>query len=158
MALININFCKCTHSVTSDTLWPRGLWPTRLLCPWDFPGKNLGVGCHFLFQGIFSTQGSNLRLLRFLHWQAYSLPLGPPGKEFHKGMTQMNSANYWGLLNSLRKPFHHLESDIYSYSEQWTGDSQNQTSLKFIFQRNYAGQAPFSAHPLKILFCCGSVA
>ena len=29
-------------------LWPRGLWPTRLLCPWDFPGKNTGVGCHFL--------------------------------------------------------------------------------------------------------------
>ena len=27
---------------------PRGLWPTRLLCPWDFPGKNTGMGCHFL--------------------------------------------------------------------------------------------------------------
>ena len=31
----------------------------RLLCPWDFPGKNTGVGCHFLLQGIFLTQGSN---------------------------------------------------------------------------------------------------
>ena len=29
--------------------------PTRLLCPWDFPGKNAGVGCHFLLQGIFLT-------------------------------------------------------------------------------------------------------
>ena len=28
-------------------------------CPWDFPGKNTGVGCHFLLQGIFPTQGSN---------------------------------------------------------------------------------------------------
>ena len=29
---------------------PQGLWLTRLLCPWDFPGKNTGVGCHFLLQ------------------------------------------------------------------------------------------------------------
>ena len=34
-----------------------------LLCPWDFPAKNTGVGCHFLFQGIFPTQKSNLHLL-----------------------------------------------------------------------------------------------
>ena len=34
----------------------------RLLCPWDFPDKNTGVGCHFLLQGIFLTQGSNLGL------------------------------------------------------------------------------------------------
>ena len=33
--------------------------PLRLLCPWDSPGKNTGVGCHFLLQGIFLTQGSN---------------------------------------------------------------------------------------------------
>jgi len=45
-----------------------------LLCPWDFPGKYTGVGCHFL-QGIFWTQGSNPSLL---HWQAHSLPLAPP--------------------------------------------------------------------------------
>ena len=39
------------------------LYPTRLLCPWDFPGKNTGGGCHFHLQGIFLTQGSNLDLL-----------------------------------------------------------------------------------------------
>ena len=38
------------------------------------------MGCHFLLQGIFPTQGSNLRLLRLLHWQASSLALAPPGK------------------------------------------------------------------------------
>ena len=38
------------------------------------------MGCHFLFQGIFSTQGSNLHLLCLLHWQVESLPLAPPGK------------------------------------------------------------------------------
>ena len=37
--------------------------PLRLLCPWDSTGKNTGVGCHFLLQGIFPTEGSNLGLL-----------------------------------------------------------------------------------------------
>ena len=46
---------KQSHSVMSDSLQPHGLWPTRLR-PWDFPGKNTGVGCHFLLQGIFRTQ------------------------------------------------------------------------------------------------------
>ncbi|KAM7244171.1 hypothetical protein CapIbe_004779, partial [Capra ibex] len=36
--------------------------PTRLLCPWDSSGKNAGVGCHSLLQGIFPTQGLNPRL------------------------------------------------------------------------------------------------
>ena len=43
-----------------------------ILYPWDFPGKNTGVGCHFLPQGIFPTQGQNSYLL---YWQADSLPL-----------------------------------------------------------------------------------
>ena len=47
--------------------------PTRLFCPWDFPGKNTEVGYHFLLQGIFLTQGSKLCLLHLLHWQADSL-------------------------------------------------------------------------------------
>ena len=47
----------------SDSLWPHRLQPSRLLWPWDFLGKNTGVGCHFLLQGIFLTQGLNLRLL-----------------------------------------------------------------------------------------------
>ena len=40
-----------------------------------FPGKNTGVDCHFLFQGIFLTEGSNLYLLSLLYWQADSLSL-----------------------------------------------------------------------------------
>ena len=44
-----------------------------------FPGKNTGVGCHVLLQGIFLTQGSNPGLLRLLQWQAGSLPLVLPG-------------------------------------------------------------------------------
>ena len=49
----------------------------------DFPGKNTGVGCRALLQGIFLTQGSNLCLLYLLRWQTGSLPLEPPGKTHH---------------------------------------------------------------------------
>ena len=58
---------------------------TRLLCPWDSLGKNTGVGCHALLQGVFLTQGQNLHLSRLLHWQAGSLPLVPPGKPRDEG-------------------------------------------------------------------------
>ena len=50
----------------------------------DSPGKNTGVGCHALLQGIFLTQGSKLCPSRLLHWQG-SLPLVPPGKPQDKG-------------------------------------------------------------------------
>ena len=56
------------------------MWLTHLHCPWGFPGKNTGVGCCFLLQGIFPIQGSNLRLLCLLPWQAGSLLLSSPGK------------------------------------------------------------------------------
>ena len=52
----------------------------RLLCPWDSPGKNTGVGCHVLLQGIFPTQGLNLSPFCLLHWQVDSLPLALLGK------------------------------------------------------------------------------
>ena len=66
-------------------LIPTRLYPTRLLCPWGFPGKDTGVGCHFLLQGIFLTQRLNLCLL---HWQADSLPLshlGSPSTGYKQG-------------------------------------------------------------------------
>ena len=64
----------------SKSVGPYGLSPARLLCPWDSPGKNTGLGGHDLLQGIVPTQGLNPPLLHLLHWQAGSLPLMPPGK------------------------------------------------------------------------------
>ena len=64
-----------SHSIMSYSLQPHVLQPARLLCPWDSPGKNTIVGCHFPLQGLFLIQGSNLYLLSLLHWQAASLPL-----------------------------------------------------------------------------------
>ena len=47
----------------------------QALSPWDFPGEKTRENRHFLFQGIFPTQGLNPRLLHLLNWQADSLPL-----------------------------------------------------------------------------------
>ena len=55
--------CVLSHFSRVQLLQPYGLWPVRLLCSWDSPGKNTGVGCHFLLQGIFPTQGSNPGLM-----------------------------------------------------------------------------------------------
>ena len=57
-------------------LRPRGLLPTRFLCPWDSPGKNTRVGSHSLLQGIFLTQGLNLGLL---HWRQILYHLSQQG-------------------------------------------------------------------------------
>jgi len=64
----------CLRSKESTCHWRRHRFNPwcGLLCSWDFLGKNTGVGCHFLFQEISSTQGLNSHLL---HWQVDSLPL-----------------------------------------------------------------------------------
>ena len=67
-----MNKYKDTMYVAAVVVWPlscvqllrpHGLQPARLLCLWDFPGKNTETGCHFLLQGIFSTRGLNPGLL-----------------------------------------------------------------------------------------------
>ena len=63
-------------SGVSESLWPLRLKPTRLLCPWNFPGKSTRVGCHFLLQGM---QGSNLHLLCLLLWEEDCLPMSHLG-------------------------------------------------------------------------------
>ena len=71
--------CVCVHTLSraimSNSLQPQGLQPTRLPCPCSFSGKNIWASCHFLLQGIFPTQGSNLHLLHPLYWQADFLAL-----------------------------------------------------------------------------------
>ena len=78
----------------SDSLRPHGLQPARLLCLWDFPGNNTGVGCHFLLQGIFPTQGSNPGLP---HCRQMLLPSEPPGKSL------LLSSNTYQRVDSLEK-------------------------------------------------------
>ena len=63
-----------------------GLQRVRLICPWDFPGKNTMVGFCALLQGIFPTQNWTHISYVYLHWHMSSLPLAPPGKpwSYHK--------------------------------------------------------------------------
>ena len=65
---------SCSAVFYSEALWTIA---HQLLCPWDSPGKNFGVGCHALLQGIFPTQGSHPCLL---HWQEGSLSSDSLGK------------------------------------------------------------------------------
>ena len=86
--------------------------PPGFLCLWDFPGKNIGVGCHFLLQGIDSTHGSNPCLL---HWQADSFTTEPPKKplwNFKTGI--MYGANYIFLITTHGTPLQYscLESPM----------------------------------------------
>ena len=76
------------------TLWQCGPSPVRLLCPRDSPGKNTGVGCHALLQGIFPTQGSNPSLSHLLYSPAGSLQLAPPGKPIHSLLHVQFSESY----------------------------------------------------------------
>ena len=69
------SLCVCVCAQSCLTLLCHGLLPARLLCTWNFPGKNTGAGWHFLFQGIFLTQGLNPRFLHLLHWQVGYSPL-----------------------------------------------------------------------------------
>ena len=68
--------CMHSCSVMSNPLQSHGLQSTKLLCSWISPSRNTGMGCHFLLQGIFPTQGLNSCLLP---WQADSLPAEPQG-------------------------------------------------------------------------------
>ena len=62
--------CACVYvlsrSVVSNSLQAHGLQLTRLLCPWNFPGKNTEAGCHFLLQGIFLTRDQTLVSVSFI--------------------------------------------------------------------------------------------
>ena len=74
-ACVSVRVCGCAHACTYScpTLWPHRLWPTRLLFPWKFPGKNTAVGSHFLFL----THWLDWCLLHLLNWQAGSFHLVP---------------------------------------------------------------------------------
>ena len=94
---------------------PYGLLPARLLCPWDFSGKSTGVGCYFLLQGIFPTQGLNPCLL---HCRQIFFTAKPPGKPYCNPysieiilkpkcgllMTAQNKSTPWSALQSLTSP------------------------------------------------------
>ena len=81
----------------SDSVRPHGRQPTRLRCPWDSPGKNIGVGCHFLLQCMTVKSGSEV---------AQSCPTlrdpmdcSPPGSTLHWAPPIMSPVKGWGYVS-----------------------------------------------------------
>ena len=121
----------------SPTLRPHGLYPTRLLWPWDSPGKNTGMGCHFLLQEIFPIQVPNLCRLHLLHWQADSLLLAPPGQHrsvYHTaylGQSVSSVAQSCPTLcdptdcSTPGLPVHYHLLEFTQTHVHWVGDGQN---------------------------------
>ena len=119
----------------SYCLQPYGLSPTRLLCPWDSPGKNTGVGCHALLQGTFPTQGLDPSLLGLLHWQADSLPLAPPRKLHICSYVHNKRAVHCGYLweGTLWMRGSKSRSPFTSYASLFFALKNKQTNKKYLF-------------------------
>ena len=81
------SFCVCGCAQSCLTLRHHRLLAASLLCLWNFPGKNTGMGCHFLLQRILPTQGLNPWSLHLMHWQVDSLllhSLGSPQVAYYE--------------------------------------------------------------------------
>ena len=99
-------------SVISNSLRPHGLLPTRLLCPWNSPGKNTRVGCYSLLQGIFLTHDQT-------HISCLAGGLSttePPGKNPRSHIWNIKTEGEAGVA-SLKETTGHLLSGRY-ISEQ----------------------------------------
>ena len=110
--------CVWVCSVMSDSLWPHGLWPARPLCPQSFPGKDPGVGCHLLLQGIFPTQGSNPCLLCLLHQQEDPLPPCNLRSPLLCAAGELIDLSTKGYLNRCMTPAKILKKPLITHSEE----------------------------------------
>ena len=137
----------CVCALSCPTLQTHGLYPTRLLCPWKSPGKNTGVGSHFLLQGTFRTQRSNPCLLldRWIlyHWASWEAPSDRVRDHIYLSNTLPQSDSQIELTNSLTLRIDHRLFQIYngksflmsiiykSWTSKWTnGWVTNSDNLK----------------------------
>ena len=129
LSLCGFTWCVLSCSVASNFLRPDGLQPARLLCPWDSPGKNTGVGCHALLQGVFPTQVSCIAG-RFL-------PSEPPGKPRNTGLGSLSLLQGIFLTQELNQGFLHCRQILYQLSYQGSlnllGTSINSSGVEQLF-------------------------
>ena len=158
--------CVLSYPVTSNSLRPHGLQPARLLCPWDFLGKNTGVVCYFLLQtlpdpgiklvslalagGFFTTAppgktrssfGAFPQVSQVCTWlNAFANILCGPG--FHSYPTKSPIPTPWCLLQALLTSIWD-ESKIKNSKQKWTKkkkteppSERNEMSIDWIQERN----------------------
>ena len=93
-------------SVVSNSVRPHGLQPSRLLCPWDFPGKNTGVGCHCLLHASMWDECSYVVVWTFfgiaLLWENWPFPVF-----ILKNVTTAEFSKFAGILSAALSQ-HHL--------------------------------------------------
>ena len=108
----------------SDSVWPHRRQPTRLLCPWDSPGKNTGVGCHFLLQCM--KVKSQSELAQVCPTLSDPMDCSLPGSSVHGifqarvlqwGAIAFSNIIYYMLNTCMQVKKQQLEPDV----EQWTG-------------------------------------
>ena len=86
--------CCWVPSVVSDSVRPHRRQPTRLCCPWDAPGKNTGVGCHFLLQCM--KVKSESEVAQSCPTLCDPMDCSPPGSSVH-GVFQAKVLE-WGAI------------------------------------------------------------
>ena len=122
------------HLVVLTLSWPHGLEPIRLLCPWNSPGRNTGVGCYSPLQGIFLTQGSNLGPL---HSRQILYHLEPPWKinchtVFQGSCTHLHSHQQWIRAPVAPHPPQHLVLTVFCISVVLIGVCWVSLSFQFL--------------------------
>ena len=103
-----MHVCACVHAQ-----------PARLLCPWISKARVLGMGCHFLLQGMFLTQGSNLGLLhcrQTLYWLSH--PRNPLTKTL-PGLSGRGSKGNHNLIRSFTSFLFVTQSEVFTTYYQW---------------------------------------
>ena len=121
-------------SAAPNSFRSPGLQPSRRLCPWNFSGKNTRVGCHFLLQGIFLTQGSNLHLLCLPALAGRFFTTVPSGKSILyiidglKMKTNMQFLTHY--INNNDIIVQTLLKNFFSYSNSQSNGSQVNVNLK----------------------------
>ena len=84
----------------SDSVWPHRRQSTRLPCPWDSPGKNTGVGCHFLLQCM--KVKSESEVIQSCPTLSNSMDCSPPGSSIH-GICQARVLEWVAIAFSVYK-------------------------------------------------------
>ena len=142
----------------SDSVWPQRQQPTRLLCPWDSPGKNTGMGCHFLLQCM--KLKSEREVAQSCPTFSDPIDCSQPGSSVY-GIFQARGLEWVAIAFSIYN-YDMCWKDV-EISREWTthfsfvffqsSKEKINIILDLIFQRKLKGKT-FLSHYIKLLYTC----